>query len=207
MSFIPFRSIVKYALGLFLFGAGQISIAASADDPAALLRSSVDEILSIAYSGRSTGTLPERVRPALDKCCAFDLITREAMGPGWRQFSANDQRRVTDLFSQLLIRTYAARVVGTQRPKVTFGSPTSLAPDRCEIPTQVTTSTSNEPVAVSYRMVKLPVGWRIYDMIIEGVSFVANYRAQFDQIIEQGGAPAVIRALQSKLAAPEVSHS
>ena len=207
MSFIPFQSIVKYALMMVLFGAGQISTAASADDAAALLRSSVDEILSIAYSGRSTATLPERVRPALDKCCAFELITREAMGPGWRQFSANDQRRVTDLFSQLLIRTYSARVVGTQRPKITFGSPTSLGPDRCEIPTQVMTSTSSEPISVSYRMVKLPVGWRVYDMIIEGVSFVANYRAQFDEIIEKGGAPAVIRALQSKLAAPEASQS
>jgi phospholipid transport system substrate-binding protein len=207
MSFIPFRAIVRIALVMVLFGAGQITTAASADDAAALLRSSVEEILSIAYSGRSTETLPERVRPALEKCFAFDLVTRQAMGPGWRQFSANDQQRVTDLFSRLVIRTYAARVVGTQRPKITFGPTTSLGPDRCEISTQVMTSTSNEPIAVSYRMVKLPVGWRIYDVIIEGVSFVANYRAQFDEIIEKGGAPGVIRALQSKLAAPEVSHS
>jgi phospholipid transport system substrate-binding protein len=207
MSFTPFRAIAKIALVMVLYGAGQITTAASADDAGAMLRGSVEEVLSIAYSGRSTETLPERVRPALEKCFAFDLVTRQAMGPGWRQFSASDQQRVTDLFSRLVTRTYAARVVGTQRPKITFGSTTSLGPDRCEISTQVTTSTSNEPFAVSYRMAKLPVGWRIYDVTIEGVSFVANYRAQFDEIIEKGGAPAVIRALQSKLAAPEVSHS
>jgi len=207
MSFDLFRAILKHALVLLLAGSGLGLNAVAADDPEALLRSSVDEVLSIAYSGRSNESLAESVRPALQKCFAFDLVTREAMGPGWRQFSANDQKRVTDLFSQLVTRTYAARVVGTQRPKVTFGSPTSLAPDRCEIPTTVSTPTSGEPFAVSYRLVKLPVGWRIYDVLIEGVSFVANYRAQFDELIQKGGAPGVIRTLEAKLASPEVSRS
>jgi phospholipid transport system substrate-binding protein len=53
-----------------------------------------------------------------------------------------------------------------------------------------------------YRLIRLPAGWRIYDVLIEGVSFVANYRAQFEGIIQKGGAPAVIRALETKLAAP-----
>jgi phospholipid transport system substrate-binding protein len=207
MSFDLFRSILKYTLVMLLAGSARSLKAASADDAAALLHSSVDEVLSIAYSGRSNESLSERVRPSLEKCFAFDLVTRQAMGPGWRQFSANDQKRVTELFSQLVTRTYAARVVGTQRPKVTFGSTTSLAPDRCEIATQVSTSTSNGPFAVSYRLVKLPAGWRIYDVLIEGVSFVANYRAQFDELIQKGGAPAVIRTLEAKLASPEVSHS
>jgi phospholipid transport system substrate-binding protein len=207
MSFDRFRAILKYALVLLLAGGGPGLIAAAGDDPAALLRSSIDEVLSIAYSGGPNESLPERVRPALQKCFAFDLVTRQAMGPGWRQFSANDQKRVTDLFSQLIIRSYTARVVGTERPKVAFGSPTSLAPDRCEIPTKVSIPTNSEPVAVSYRLVRLPVGWRIYDVLIEGVSFVANYRAQFDELIQKGGAPGVIRTLEAKLASPETSRS
>jgi phospholipid transport system substrate-binding protein len=207
MSFDPFQSIVKYALVMFFTGSGLISNAAAADDPVALLRSSVDEVLAIAYSGQSTESLPERVRPVLEKSVAFDLVTRQAMGPGWRQFSPADQKRVTNLFSQLVTRTYASRVVGTERPKITFGSPSSLAPDRCEIPTQVKTSTSSEPFAVSYRMVKLPAGWRIYDILIEGVSFVANYRAQFDELIQRGGAQAVIHSIEAKLAIPEVTRS
>jgi phospholipid transport system substrate-binding protein len=202
-----FRSILKSTLVLLLLGAVRLSGAPSVGDPAAMLRSSVDEVLSIAYSGHGNETLAARVRPSLEKCVAFDLVTRQAMGPGWRQFSATDQKRVTDLFSELMIRTYSARVVGTQRPKIDYGTPVELAPDRREIPTRVTTSTSNEPLAVVYRMVKLPAGWRIYDILIEGVSFVANYRAQFDEIIQKGGAPAVIRTLETKLAAPADSRS
>jgi phospholipid transport system substrate-binding protein len=207
MSLDPFRFILKSILVLLILGAGRLSSAAPLEDAATMLRSSVEEVLSIAYSGRGSETLAVRVRPALEKCFAFDIVTRQAMGPGWRQFSATDQKRVTGLFSELMIRTYSARVVGTQRPKIVFGSPIALATDRCEIPTQVTTSTSNEPIAVVYRMVKLPAGWRIYDVLIEGVSFVANYRAQFDELIQKGGAIAAIRTLEAKLAEPVPSHS
>jgi phospholipid transport system substrate-binding protein len=195
------------ALVLLLLGIGHLAGAATVDDPAAILRNSVDEVLSIAYSGHGNDNLEARVRPSLEKCFAFDLVTRQAMGPGWRQFSTTDQKRVTDLFAQLVIRTYSARVVGTQRPKIVYGTPIELAADRREIPTRVTYTSGNEPFAVVYRLIKLPAGWRVYDVLIEGVSFVANYRGQFDGIIQKGGAPAVIRALESKLAAPADSRS
>jgi phospholipid transport system substrate-binding protein len=202
-----FRSILTSFLVPLILGFAQTSSAAPVDDPAAMLRSSIDEILSIAYSGHGNENLPSRVRPSLEKCFAFDLVTRQAMGPGWRQFSATEQKRITDLFSELLIRTYSARVVGTERPKISYGAPVELASDRREIPTRVITSSSNDPIAVVYRLIRLPGGWRIYDVLIEGVSFVANYRAQFDEIIQKGGAPAVIRTLEAKLAAPANSHS
>jgi phospholipid transport system substrate-binding protein len=196
-------SSLKSALLLFVLGAGHVSGAASVDDPATMLRNSVEEVLAIAYSGRGNENLAARLRPSLEKCFAFDLVTRQAMGPGWRQFSAAEQKRVTDLFGELLIRTYSSRVTGTQRPKIVYGTPVELASDRREIPSRVTNSSGNEPFAIVYRLIKLPAGWRIYDVLIEGVSFVANYRAQFAEIIQKGGAPAVIRVLETKLAAPE----
>ena len=199
--------IQTWTLLLLLVGAVRLSNAASVDDPVAMLRASTDEVLSIAYSGHGSENLAARVRPLLEKSFAFDLVTRQAMGPGWRQFSATDQKRITELFTELLIRTYSSRVVGTQRPKITYGSPAELGPDRREIPTRVTMASSSEPFAVVYRMIKLPAGWRTYDVLIEGVSFVANYRAQFDEIIQNGGASAVIRTLETKLATPADSHS
>ena len=202
-----FRPTSKPILLVFVFCAVRLSNAAAVDDPAPALRGWIDEVLSIAYSGHGNENLAARVRPSLEKTFAFDLVTRQAMGPGWRQFSASEQKRVTDLFTELMIRTYSSRVVGTQRPKITYGSTVDIAPDRREIPTHVLTTTSTDPIAVVYRLIKLPAGWRVYDVLIEGVSFVANYRAQFDGIIQNGGATAVIRTLETKLAAPADSHS
>jgi phospholipid transport system substrate-binding protein len=207
MRFEHFPFILRSTLALVILGTVRLSGAASVDDPVAMLRSSTDEVLAVAYGGHGNENLAARVRPLLEKSFAFDLVTRQAMGPGWRQFSPTDQKRVSDLFSELVIRTYSARVVGTQRPKIAYGTPAELAPDRREIPTRVTTSSSSEPFAVVYRLIKYPTGWRIYDVLIEGISFVANYRAQFDEIIQKGGAPAVIRTLETKLAAPVDSRS
>jgi len=174
---------------------------AAASDPVGQLRNQVDQVLALAYSGQSNETLAERVRPLLERDFAFDLVTRQAIGPGWRQFTAGDQQKVTDLFTRLVIRIYAARVVGTQRPTVTYGKTVSLSPDRCEIPTRVT-APNGGPYAVVYRLINLSGGWRIYDVLIEGVSFVANYRAQFDDLVRRGGAAAVIKTLEAKLAEP-----
>ena len=207
MRFDLFPFLLKSTLALVILGTVRLSGAASVDDPVAMLRSSIDDVLAVAYSGHGNENLARPSATALEKCFAFDLVTRQAMGPGWRQFSPTDQKRVSDLFSELVIRTYSARVVGTQRPKIAYGTPAELAPDRREIPTRVTTASSSEPFAVVYRLIKFPSGWRIYDVLIEGVSFVANYRAQFDEIIQKGGAPAVIRTLETKLAAPVDSRS
>ncbi len=206
MSIDQLQSFIKSTLVLLVCGAVRL-YAASDDDPVSMLRASTDQVLSVAYSGHGNENLPARVRPLLEKSFAFELVTRQTMGPGWREFSAGDQKKVTDLFSELMIRTYSARVVGTQRPKIAYGTPVALAPDRREIPTRVTTATSSDPITVVYRLIKLPSGWRIYDVLIEGVSFVANYRAQFDEIIQKGGAPAVIRTLETKLASTADSHS
>jgi phospholipid transport system substrate-binding protein len=178
-----------------------LSFAAGPADPVGQLRNEVDQVLALAYSGQSSETLAERVRPLLEKDFSFDLVTRQAIGPGWRQFTAGEQQKVTDLFSRLVIRIYAARVVGTQRPAITYGKTVSLSPDRCEIPTRVT-APNGEPYAVVYRLINLSGGWRIYDVLIEGVSFVANYRAQFDDLVRRGGAAAVIKTLEAKLAEP-----
>ena len=179
-----------------------LSFSAGPADPVGQLHSEVDRILAMAYSGQSTETLVERVRPLLEKDFSFELVTRQAIGPGWRQFTAGDQQKITDLFTRLVIRIYAARVVGTQRPNITYGKTVTLAPDRCEVPTRVTAPTSDKPYSVVYRLINLPGGWRVYDVLIEGVSFVANYRAQFDDLVRRGGAAAVIKALDAKLAEP-----
>ena len=179
-----------------------LSFSAGPADPVNQLHSEVDRILAMAYSGQGSETLAERVRPLLEKDFSFELVTRQAIGPGWRQFTAADQQKITDLFTRLVIRIYAARVVGTQRPNITYGKTVMLAPDRCEIPTRVTAPNTDKPYSVVYRLINLPSGWRVYDVLIEGVSFVANYRAQFDDLVRRGGAAAVIKALEAKLAEP-----
>src|SRR5258708_9728336 len=82
-----------------------------AADPVGQLRSEVDQVLAIAYSGQSNETVADRVRPLLEKNFTFEVLILQAIGPGWRQFIPNVQQKVTDLFSRLTIRNYATRLV------------------------------------------------------------------------------------------------
>jgi ABC-type transporter MlaC component len=76
-----------------------LSFAATPVDPVSQLHSEVDQLLAIAYSGQSSEALADRTRPLLEKDFSFELVTRQAIGPGWRQFSPTEQQKTTDLLA------------------------------------------------------------------------------------------------------------
>jgi len=171
-------------------------------DPSAMLQAAVGEILEIAYpeSGpQEAESLAAKMRPILDRTMDFDSITRRAFGPAWRQFSDTEYKRAVELFTALIVRTYAARFTDGNRPKIEYKPSIAIATERWEVRTRV--SRDGSSYEIIYRIEKRSDGWRIYDIMAEGVSFVANYRAQFDAVSQKGGAAAILRVLETKQAA------
>ena len=169
-------------------------------DPVAVARTATDELMKVLYARPDDGRpLAERARPVLEKFFDFPTLTRRAVGPGWRQLTPEQQRRTTNLLTELIVRTYCARFDAAVRSEVTFAAPVSLGPGRFELPATVTHTGQN--YAVIYRVEQTPEGWSFYDVSVEGVSMVANYRAQFTALFQQGGADAIISALERNLAA------
>ncbi len=176
-----------------------VATTAVANDPSAMLHGAVDEVLAIAYDDKpGTDPLPVRVRPVLAKYFSFDALTRSAVGPTWRNFTPEQQARTTELFTELVVRTYAQKFEPGDRPKVSFAKAVEIDASRRELPTTITYAGKN--YAVSYRVRQMADSWRIYDVNIEGISLVANYRAQFDALAQKGGAAAIIAALEKNIA-------
>ena len=190
------RRLLAFIASLAAFSA---VAATQAADPLQVLRGAVDEVLAIVYSGKTqTQPFSVLVRPVLEKNFSFDVITRRAVGPGWRQFTPAQQQRATALFTELVIRTYADRFEAGAQPGITYATPVELAPNKRELPTTI--DYAGKKYSVSYRMELVSDQWRIADVIIEGVSMIANYRAQFDPMFQRGGAAEIIRLLEEKLA-------
>jgi phospholipid transport system substrate-binding protein len=167
-------------------------------DPLQVLRGAVDEVLGIVYSGKAqTQPFSVLVRPVLEKNFSFDLITRRAVGPGWRQFTPEQQTKTTALFTELVIHTYADRFEAGAQPGITYANPVELAPNKRELPTTI--DYAGKKYSVSYRMEWVASQWQVCDVIIEGVSMISNYRAQFDPMFQRGGAAEIIRSLEEKL--------
>lgn len=172
-----------------------IADASAPADAEAFLKKSVAEVVEAARSSKSSAELAERVSPILVRTISFPDMTHLAVGPGWRQFSEAEREQAATLFTTLIIRTYSGKFKPGELPEIVYKSVNSPAPGKVEAVT--TTLYQGSKYEVVYRLTDLPAkGWRVTDVVIEGVSMVANYRAQFDAQFKSGGAAAVIRSLE-----------
>lgn len=160
------------------------------------LKAAVNEVLSAADRSPNQSVLPSRIRGVLAKHVNFETMTRRAVGPGWRQFTPQQQQQATQLFSTLVIRSYSAKFTPGEHPAITYLNPVSPASGRVDVPTRMVYQGSH--YNVTYRL-EQPQGWQITDVVIEGVSLIANYRSQLDAQFKKGGANAVISSLSQSL--------
>lgn len=192
------KQFISTATALFLL----LGIAAATPPPAAekSVRAAVADVLAIAERATDSSSLAANLRPVLVKYLSFDAMTRRAIGPGWRQFTPAQKKKAIDLFTTLIIRTYANKFTPGQHPAVTFKTATEPAPGRVEVPT--TLIYQGKKYSVVYR-VEAGEGMQITDVVIEGVSLVANYRSQFDAEFKNGGADSVLNSLTKTVARPK----
>jgi phospholipid transport system substrate-binding protein len=178
-----------------------LTLVARAGSPAEdRLRTALDQSLAIAEAAPSTEVLMEKIRPVVVKNMSFEAMTRRAIGPGWRQFTPTQQASAITLFTELIIRRYAGRFTIGEKASVTHKPATTPAPGRVEVPTLLLYKGSRYEVI--YRL-EQSEDWRITDVVVEGVSFIANYRSQFDAQFKKGGPTAVLAALQAAVEKPQ----
>lgn len=178
-----------------------LGVALAAPPPAAekCVHNAVDGVLAIATRATDSKSLPANLRPVLVKYLSFDAMTRRAIGPGWRQFTPAQKNKAIELFTTLIIRTYANKFTPGEQPVIQFKTTREPAPGKVEVPTTLTYQ--GKRYSVVYR-VEASEDMKITDVIIEGVSLVANYRSQLDAEFKNGGAESVLNALSKTVARP-----
>lgn len=181
---------------LILAVSGGGAAAASTEQAEKTLREAVDQVLSVTKKSQGGRAMADKLQPILVKNICFESMTRRAVGPGWRQFTPAQRAEATKLFTRLIIRSYSDRFTPGESPEIQFQKTASPAPGRVEIPTTVIYRGSR--YVVTYRM-EHRNRWLVTDILAEGVSLVANYRAQFDDLFRKGGASAVLESLQQSV--------
>ncbi|OLC15502.1 MAG: hypothetical protein AUH29_07760 [Candidatus Rokubacteria bacterium 13_1_40CM_69_27] len=172
-----------------------------AGTPADQIRLQIDRVVQVLADPDLKTVGRERDRQAAVRRIAeevFDLgeMTRRTLGPHWQRRTEAERAEVVTLFGDLLERTYFTRIAGYSGEKITvLGDSTDG--DRATVRTRIVTQQGTE-IPVDYRMLRRGDRWMIYDVSIEGVSLVANYRAQFDKIIQTSSYQALVDKLRSK---------
>lgn len=174
--------------------------ASSLESAQTRLKAAVSEVLALAGRATDKPTLMKEIGPVLAKHMSFEVMTRRAIGPGWREFSAAQQKQAVGLFTKLILRSYGSRFTIGQMPEVKYQSASETAAGRVDVSTF--TIYQGSRYGVVYRMEEAE-GWLTTDVVIEGVSMVANYRSQFDPVFKKGGVTAVMAALEKSAARSE----
>mgnify|MGYP000169671362 CR=1 FL=1 len=162
------------------------------------LKASVEEVVGIVKGATNRDALITSVKPVIGKILNFGVMTKRSIGPGWKQLSPDQQQEATKLFTTLILRTYTAKFTPGECPSVEYKPSSSTAPGRVEIPT--TSLYRGSRYDIVYRMEDQGGTWSITDVVIEGVSLVADYRSQFDAEFKRGGTEAVMKALRNSVA-------
>jgi phospholipid transport system substrate-binding protein len=182
---MPRLRIFLTVLALLAGLAAWPALAAVPGGPQETLEKSIAAVIDIlkdpALAGQGQDT-PRRAKliTAIDGVFDSAELARRAVARDWDKFTPDQQTRFTEAFRKLLERTYMDRIESYTDQKVEYLSETLYGDDRAEVTTKVVSKGTEIPIG--YRMIKKS-GWRVYDVVIEGVSLVQNYRNQFGQIL------------------------
>jgi phospholipid transport system substrate-binding protein len=136
---------------------------------------------------------------------SFVSMTSLAVGQGWRKASAEQKSRLAEEFKTLLVRTYASALAAYSDQKLDF-RPLRAKPTDTDVTVQVRVlQTGAQPVPIDYSMEKTAAGWKVYDVMVGGVSLVANYRTEFANVVRSSGIDGLIASLAAKNSAGEAA--
>jgi len=134
----------------------------------------------------------------IEKVFDFTELSKRTLGREWKKMSAEQQTEFVKLFKQLLQGVYADRLLEYSDQKVLFEKETMLKKGSAEVQSYLQTS-DGKKIPLFYRLTNKSGSWKVYDVIIEGVRMVKNYRTQFREILAKDSPDKLIEVLREKV--------
>lgn len=176
---------------------------AQTTDPETLVKQTTEQVLRTLEQNQARikedpqvvfGLVQDIVLPHFD----FELMSRLVLARHWRTATPEQQRQFVDAFRQLLIRTYGTSLSQYSGQQVDFlPSPADPDPKRATVRTQVR-QPDGPPIPITYQLRQTGDTWKVFDVVIEGLSLVQNYRTSFASEIQQRGLDALIARIQER---------
>jgi phospholipid transport system substrate-binding protein len=199
------QGFMRSVLSTFLLGFAMLGANAAIAEvaPDVLVKTTAEDVLQIVKNDKDIqagdqkkifALAEEKILPNFN----FERVCRLVLGKHWNQASKEQQDAFQTEFRSLLLRTYATALSKYRNQKIEY-KPLRANPGD----TKVTVKTEviqpgGPPIAIDYSLEKFANGWKVYDIVIEGVSLVTNYRSQFSNEIRQSNLDGLIKKLTDK---------
>jgi phospholipid transport system substrate-binding protein len=191
------RITVIFLILLFL-----APFAAHAETPMATLQSYIDRVLQVLRDPALKGEPGKKLKTEKIEVIAHDMfdfeeLSKRSLGKSWKQLSTDQQHEFVSLYESLLKKTYSDKIISYNDEGIVFGKETKLSEKTSEIETTLKTQTAEIPI--NYRLILKNDHWTTYDVIIEGISLINNYRSQFREILGNNPPEKLIEVLRKKV--------
>jgi len=192
----------KKVIGLMLLVLLMSPLSSNAAAPLETIRGEINKVLDVLRDQSLKGEAGNKTKKAKIRSIAngmfdFPELSRRTLGPDWKKLNAAQQKEFIDLYSELLEDTYASKLLSYTNEKVAYGKETNLTEKTVEVQTTIVTRKADIPV--NYRLIPKGGVWKVYDVVIEGVSLINNYRSQFRGILANKSADTLIQTLREKV--------
>ena len=194
------KSLLSVVVGCFV----AVSVAlANEEAPDALIRKVTDDVLSIVRQDKdirsgNTRKAIELVEAKVLPNFNFQRMTALAMGRDWSKASPEQKKRLSEEFKTLLVRTYSNALTGYKDQTIRY-KPSKIQSGDTEVLVRTEiVQPGNKPIPLDYSLEKQSDGWKVYDVVVAGVSLVTNYRDTFNQEVRANGVDGLIDMLAKK---------
>jgi len=150
-----------------------------------------------AFKAKSKDQQIATISTEIESVFDFEELSKRTLGREWKNFNAEQQTEFVKLFKELLQGVYADRLLAYSDQKVIYDKELMLKEGRAEVQSYLQTSDGNK-IPLFYRMTNTSGSWKVYDIVIEGVSMVKNYRTQFRDILSNGSPDKLLEILREK---------
>jgi phospholipid transport system substrate-binding protein len=192
----------RYLIGFVIVVWVALPLSVFSTTPMETIRKEVESVLAILANPALKGEAGREAKRAEIEAAAsklFDFVelSRRSLGLYWNRFKPDEQKEFVNLFKQILADAYVDKITAYTNEKIEFTKEISLSENIDEVRSVVEARTGEIPIY--YRVINKNGQWKVYDVVIEGVSLVENYRTQFREILSDNPPEVLLEILRKKV--------
>ena len=196
------HTVRKWLIGLILLTLLQVSFPAFAGVPLDTVKANVNGVIEVLRDPKLQGesgtkVKEQRIATAAEKLFDFVELSKRTLGLNWNKFTQDQRKEFVELFKSILKDAYVEKITAYTNEQVNFTKEVPLSEDTVEVQSDIVAKSGQVPIY--YRVIKKDSEWKVYDVVIEGVSLVSNYSTQFREILANNPPEKVLETLRKKV--------
>ena len=196
------HTVRKWLIGLILLTLLQVSFPAFAGVPLDTVKANVNGVIEVLRDPKLQGesgtkVKEQRIATAAEKLFDFVELSKRTLGFNWNKFTQDQRKEFVELFKSILKDAYVEKITAYTNEQVNFTKEVPLSEDTVEVQSDIVAKSGQVPIY--YRVIKKDSEWKVYDVVIEGVSLVSNYSTQFREILANNPPEKVLETLRKKV--------